>query len=402
MRLAIVIEHALTRPWNDTGPWAAALASGFAGRGWSVRVLADTALDRRPFAGAGIELMLRSPSGTFVKARPLSYRSWVDRNTGTHGGVTLSLTRIWAGDVWIPLGLSAREQWDRVRSGHSPIHGVRAALHTPRLVQTALAERRAARDAARGGVRPLGLGGPGALPDGVMTATRLDRAEPSRIAHDRAAVRRALGLGAGPVGLASAAHLGQPGWAEMLGGLAAGPVEIRLVVCGGSPHAVAMLARRWGVGDRVMAISGVDPVRMGALIAASDAVVLPAHHPDRRGSGRLAADALRVGRPVLASAGAPGFGLIEPRGFGTPPVGLVVGVVGWAAQAGALASGLGAAPAALLAVGGVARDPDTGRLRGMAEAARSVGAGLGFDGLVARLADRLERRVDRAGARSEC
>lgn len=372
-RLTIVIEHALTRPWNDTGPWSARLSAGFVRRGWAVRVLADTALDQRPYQDAGVEVVLRRPAGTFVSARPLSYRAWLrGRIRDDRSGPVLSLTRIWAGDVWLPLGLSAREQFDLVRSGRSPLAAPRLALHTPRLLQTVSAERAAAADARRAGTPPLRLGGPGVSPERVMTATGLDQPTPERVLHHRERVRRRLGLGAAPVALASAAHLAQPGWDAMLAGLAAGPDGIRLLVSGGSPHAVAMRARRAGVGGRVVPLSGLDPARVGEVIAAADAVVLPAHHADRHGSGRLAADGLRVGRPVLAAEGAPGAGLVEPRGFGTPAVGVIVSpptAERWRAAFGVLS--------------------DPGRLAGMTDAARSVGAGLGMDGLIERLALRL-------------
>ena len=58
-----------------------------------------------------------------------------------------------------------------------------------------------------------------------------------------------------------------------------------------------------------------------------------------------------------------------------PLVGLVVGLTGWAAQAGALALGLGAAPSALLAVGAMALVTGGLHLDGLADLADGLGGG---------------------------
>jgi adenosylcobinamide-GDP ribazoletransferase len=58
-----------------------------------------------------------------------------------------------------------------------------------------------------------------------------------------------------------------------------------------------------------------------------------------------------------------------------PLVGLLVGLVGWAVQAGALASGLGAAPGALLAIGAMAIVTGGLHLDGLADLADGLGGG---------------------------
>ncbi|MBM3611352.1 MAG: adenosylcobinamide-GDP ribazoletransferase [Alphaproteobacteria bacterium] len=66
---------------------------------------------------------------------------------------------------------------------------------------------------------------------------------------------------------------------------------------------------------------------------------------------------------------------IASAAWAFPLVGLVVGVIGWAAQAGALALGLGAVPAALLALGAMILATGALHLDGLADLADGLGGG---------------------------
>lgn len=383
MHVVIPIERALTRPWNDTGQWAAALGRGLVRARLRVTVLADTVLDTRPFEDAGLTLDLRRPDASMNARRPLAFRRWARRRAEEVGAdVVLSLSRTMPGDVWMPLGLSAAEEAAFLFTGRNLVAKAFHAVGRTWLPQLSLAERYAAREGRRRASPVLRLSGPGGGPTELMTASLLDHPTDEELRSLRERTRGVLDLAEDEVvALASAPHLGDAGWAEMLGGLARAPGGVRLLVCGGSPHAVMSRARAAGSADRVTAISGVaDP---SAVMAASDVAVNAAFHPRRFGSGRFVADAIRIGRPALCARRAPGSGLIEPPGFGSPPVGLVVEENAPEAWARAFETAC-----------------DRAWRERATKAARHIGAALGMDALIERLVVLLDRVAsDRVSSR---
>ena len=101
-----------------------------------------------------------------------------------------------------------------------------------------------------------------------------------------------------------------------------------LLVLGREGYSVHAQARRAGCEHLVRLLGGTS--RMDAALAAADAAIAPLARRNDDCTGRFIADCLRFGVPVIAHPEAPGVELIEPKQFGTAPVGLIVQNADWA------------------------------------------------------------------------
>ncbi len=305
MRVALVLEYAESRPWDHTGPWGAALAAALAERGHEVTVLADDL--RRPsmFEHAGVKIDLWRPNRHSLKHRPLGFRAWVERRAGGHRGVTLSLTRKWAGDVWVPMGRSAGDDLDRLLSHRGPVSFGMHGFQRTWIATGLLAERRARAEAERRSA-VLSIGEPAFGGARVVPPTSPALREPMRF--DRGAVRAALGLRDDAfVVVGSAAHHRDAAFGAALAGLGDASrrgVPVVVLMTGGRPYSVMERAREADAEGVVRALA--QTMRMDALLAAADLAIAAGGPAASAGTGRLVAESVSAGVPVLVAGSAPG------------------------------------------------------------------------------------------------
>ncbi|MEM7754802.1 MAG: glycosyltransferase [Planctomycetota bacterium] len=321
MRVSVVLEYAHGRPWDHTGPWGAAFSRALAERGHEVTVFADGVADRDRF-GDRVRVEVRRSNRRSIEGDPLGFAGWVGERVRAHCGASLSLTRAWAGDVWVPMGRSAADEIRRLASlVGRPATFAMQSRERLWVLAALVAERRARAEAKRRGVAVLSIGEP--VFAGVRTvgptSPRLgddrsslsqSQSQPGSQSPSRSAVRAMLGIGADEVVLvASAVHHQDDAFAAFLGGAA--EVGARVIVTGGRPHLVTRRAQRADAEKAVIAMGQTE--RMDALIEASDAVVVPGG--DRgvrvRGTGRLVAEAVCAGRPVFVGPRAAGVGSVR-------------------------------------------------------------------------------------------
>ncbi len=306
MRVALVLEYAESRPWDHTGPWGAALAAGLAARGHEVTVLADDLRRPQAFEHSGVTIDLWRPNRHSLKHRPLGFRAWVERRAASHRGVSLSLTRKWAGDLWLPMGRSAGDDLARLLSHRTPVSFGMHGFQRTWIATGLLAERRARADATRRGAVVLSIGEPAFAGARVLPPSSPMLRHPVPV--DRAEVRAALGLGERDfVVVASAAHHRDPAFRAALEGLGDASrrgVPVVVLVTGGRPHSVMELAREADAHGVVRALA--QTMRMDALFGAADLALAAGGPVASAGTGRLVAEAVSGGVPVLVSGSAPG------------------------------------------------------------------------------------------------
>lgn len=299
MRIELIIEYARELPWSPSR-WGVDICGGLAERGHDVTVLCDGADDPEEFREVGAsELVVRRPLRTVRGRDPRGFARWIEARPRT--GLRLSLSRLVAGDVWLPIGPPARVDARKLVSRRNPASIAMDVLHEPWIPAAVLQERRAA--AERESSITLEIGDAR-----IGFASRLDGTASGEM---RRRVRERLGIGPDQfVLVASAVHLEREGTRSMVEGLA------RRARAG--DRLVALFAGRdaWSasrVGVETESADLVRPVgsttQMGALFAACDAAVAPGDG-EIGATGRFVADAVRMGRPVLCGSGAPGAALV--------------------------------------------------------------------------------------------
>ena len=372
MKVFVLIERVSRAPWHHSR-WAVWIARGLGGRGHSVTLACDGISD--PSEVGRVRLVVRRPPFPMHKRQPLRFAAWA-RQLMTDGGfdVALSLTPLVDADVWAPIG--------------PPEHAEAARLVRPNVVSAVM----------NGLIRPW-------IPSGVITASdatrraRIARPIIARIGRVRAApgetalgcaatldpgehldalrrrTREILGIARDTVVLAMAiTHHDRPGLGELVPAL--GPTlrgsgaELLVVTTG--PRTVHERLRRTGVRAHVLGTT----TRAAIFLAACDVMVVP-QTAGAGATGRLVADAVRAGRPVLCARGASGDDLIDAPVRGSPAPGRVVVPIarGW----------MGALPLAL----------DPAWRREAAMGARKLGPTLTLE----RLLDRLEPVLEEAALR---
>lgn len=190
----------------------------------------------------------------------------------------------------------------------------------------------------------VGLGAP---PDKVVTLRNGVDLKAFQPPADRAALRHALGLDGRTTLLSVGRLVPLKGYHEVIAALPALP-GFQLMIAGDGPErgALAALAARLGVADRVRLLGAVAHARLPDLYGAADALVLASA---REGWPNVVLEAMACGTPVVAP---PVFGIAEM--LAAPEAGLVIGE----ATAAAIAEGVGRF---------LATPPDRAAIRAIAE-----------------------------------
>lgn len=314
--------------WSET-LWAADLAHALAARGHKVEVAVDGCDD--PTLFAGLPLIVHRPNRRHFGAEPFLFRYWARGLLRARpDSVCLSLTPLFCGDVWLPLGARANEVVARILAERSPVSAAMELVHHPWLLHELLAERRAAKDTPRRRVQPLTIG-PHAEKSSLRSLGYAARAQPLRGAERETArreVRAALGLNeTDRVFLLSGTHATDVTAANLLQALAmlervATPSRIlsskdaapsaqprlRLIVTGRYPHLLNSLARDANCAHSLV-FAGTR-VSIPRLLAASD-IAIAGFGQTGLGTGRFACEAIRAGVPLLAAQHAPGSDLVD-------------------------------------------------------------------------------------------
>ncbi len=392
MRILAFAGRLPRQPWSHTR-YIADVLRGLARRGHRVRLVCDSVDDEAMFEGIGVRALGPFQQNGPQRALHLVASARRERRMAAAGGpdrsdVSISMSRLVTADVWMPAEPTAGAWAADLARSVSPVtfggvmlkhHRVLGAWVLERLLPAARTARRIltigpeATAAARAALHDL--------TDRIVDigyASRLEAPTPEQAARWRQSIRTLLGIpperrvvlvsavwGTGRsldallYGLTSA--LGPKGRA---GGQ--GPVALLLARDAFAAHSAA---HRAGCG-RAVRILGTT-TRVEAALAACDAVAVPVATPGgpfAGGSlGRFIADALVMGRPVLAVPSAPGADLIVKPAAGGPAPGLIVIPS---------ASGWGSAIRALM---------DAVWTQRAADAARAAGSTLAAGGLIDRL-----------------
>jgi len=374
MRVLVLIERVRRMPWHHSR-WAVQIARGLAGRGHSVTLACDGISD--PEETGRVRLVVRRPPSSLLKRQPLRFAAWARGlvNGGGHDA-SLSLTPLADADVWAPVGPPEHDEAARLVRANvvsAALNGLTRPWIPAGVIAASDAQRRARVTqpivARIGRVRPA----PGETALGC--AATLDPTEHLDALRRRA--RAILGIAGEVLVIAMAiTHHERPGLGELIPAL--GPAlrgsgaELLVVTTG--PRTMHERLRRTGVRVHVLGTT----TRPAIFLAASDVVVVP-QTAGPGATGRLVADAVRAGRPVLCARGASGDGLIDSPAPDSPAPGRIVVPIarGW----------LGALPLAL----------DPAWRREAALGARRLGPTLTLD----RMLDRLEPVLEEAALRRE-
>jgi hypothetical protein len=333
VNILLFCEHPRRYAWSHTA-WAVDLTHGLRARGHTVTVACDGAEDTSVFAPA--EVIQRRPLRDKTERDPLGFYRWTCKlRAAFPHQVSLSVSQLAPADVWLPVG---PDEWASykaaVRAGKLATAGLEAA-HRLWLPAAILTERLAARAARAGGARHLLIGSPEAQPRGpsptraghrpqtrpgpqvIGYASRLERPDDAALGGLRARTRGLLAIPEHRlVILLSAAHPRGRGVEPLLEAVA--DLERRregwsplLLVAGHRAYTVHEAAHRLGCARCVRTLGAT--ARMEAALAACDLAAAPDRAAGEGDTGRFIADALRLGRPVLADRLAPGAELLLPR-----------------------------------------------------------------------------------------
>ena len=319
MKVLVFDEYIGPLPWSP-GAWTIEIARGLALRGHEVTVACDNAFD--PAALAPARVLVRNPERRGEDRQPLAFRRWAIRTARMIGAeVSLSLTHAAPADFFLPIGPTSLGEFALVWRTQPPLS---AAFET---VQRSWLPAAAIADALGGGARRLAFAESTEGRTGLGYASRFDPPGPAALADLRSRTRVLLGIDAArPVILVSAVHAERHGLAPMLEGFrllrpersAGAPV---LLAAGESAYTIHSAAVAAGCEGALRAVGAT--ARMDALLAACDVAAAPLAGAARSCAGRFIADALRMGRPVLAERAACGAELL----LGTGPPATRAGVV---------------------------------------------------------------------------
>lgn len=349
MRLLVISGRTARHPWSH-GPLVAAACDAMIAHGHSVSLAAQSVDDAAMFARCEQVETFDSFDQTATDW-PLGFAAWArKRRRVTAHDVSLSFSRVAAGDVWMPQEPSGAAWLARVRRSHSlPSQAIAIARHHGALrawafdaflvtpptgedepIRRVLAVGSTAMgEVSRALHRARGLGERVAKVDPFGMVPRLPMEEMSRL---RDATRAVLGIE--PEQRVVLVSVPSPA-GRLLDGLlvaaaAAGERDRRrapvLLVLARDCFSLQGRAVKLGAAGQ-MRIMGLTH-QMGAALAAADAVALPMRSArglfENGGTTRLAADALAFGRPLLAVSGAPGYGMARLRSAAEIAPGLVI------------------------------------------------------------------------------
>lgn len=282
MNIVVVTEYLRAKPWA-TGRWACAIAAGLAERGHRVTVLCDGTETTTPFGD--VEVVQRNPLRRHTQRQPLRFARWAHAQTEHRSpDVAISCVHTVATHHWFPVGPWVVDEFDDLLGKRSPVSFALSLAHQPWLPQAWVAARRA-----------RSLGHTPRSPTAIGFVSMLDRDDDAALAARRARAREVLGL-SGRVVVVSATDPQRRDITRLLEAVDA--LDAMLLIAGGRAHAITTWADENKFSHRVRSVGPTS--RMADVLAAADVAVVPSPSD---GTARFAADALRVGRPVICAAG---------------------------------------------------------------------------------------------------
>lgn len=282
MNVVVITEYLRAKPWA-TGRWACAIASGLADRGYRVTVLCDGTETTRPFGD--VEIVERHATRRHTQRQPLRFARWARAQLDARSpDAAISCVRTVPTDHWFPVGPRVVDEFDDLLSKRSPVSFALSLAHQPWLPQALLAERLARSP----GHTPR-------CPTAFGFASGLGRDDDAALARRREHARDKMNL-SGRVVVVSATDPQRHDIGLLLE--CVDVLDATLLVVGARAHSLATWADDIGCAHRVRSVGPTS--RMADVLAAADVAVVPTA---RNGTARFAADALRVGRPVVCAAG---------------------------------------------------------------------------------------------------
>lgn len=327
-----MIDEYVRRFRFSEGWWTVNLARALARRGHQIRVVVDGVEDPAPFARAQLEVRRQ---GAIPRLRdPLGFQRWALARSreGWAEGV-LSLSRLVPAGLWLATERPLWRSWMAEVTEGAPLSVPLEAAARPWLAAGLLAEGRSRRLGRRALPARFGAA-PGGEAIGLGYASTIPELDPYEIETLSERVREHLSIPRHEVVLLLAAV--KRGAEEVapvidaLGRLARQRRDVPWILgVTLQPYTMTRRLRRARLEERSRVVGPTES--MADLLAASD--VVAAVGRNALGSGRLIADALRMGRPVAADAEASGAALLEASGPGAEAAGWTTGdrtVAGWA------------------------------------------------------------------------
>jgi hypothetical protein len=356
----LVIAGRLSRHRFGASGTVAPVLGALATRGHCVSLLAASLDDPSMFASAERVESFEAHT-TSASDWPLGFAHWARSHARVHqADAILSFSRIVGGDVWFPIEPTAGAWLGRARSAKSLLglaytcarhHGVARSLVVESLRRTPLTPTGAPMHTVIA-VGPTSAGEaarlltPAGLDDLVVQAPyfsilpRFDKATREEL---RTRTRRILGISATALVLFAAAPMSAGRELDDLfialsaHDARASAQENVLVLAAKESFALHTRAVRCGAERHVKFVGRT--VHVGAMLAAADMCALPIRAGggarglfESGATGRLAADALRLGRPLITVSGAHGYDLARITLGDASRPGLIVdstGVEGW-------------------------------------------------------------------------
>ena len=333
MRILLIAGRFSRHPWSAAGT-ITTIAAALAHRGHTLHLLAHDMDDPEAFAHLGaVTTMRRFATGT--SDWPLNYARFAARAArNIPCDASLSFSRVVRADLWLPLDPSA-ESWIRhTLDAHGRPGLLKRLVRHHGVLRAALVEalRRMPRSASHAPSPRILAIGPTSHGEAarLLAPTGLDQRlaqlpyfstlpahSNADLAPRRAAARALLNIpDARRVILCASTQYAGRTLAPVIKAIAdlsrRDPRDPPMLLVL-SKDAVAQHTRalRSGAIDHVKVLGPTSNI--DRALAAADAVALPARAAsgafEAGASGRLAADALRLGRPLLAVSGAPGYDL---------------------------------------------------------------------------------------------
>ena len=349
MRVLVISGRTARHPWSH-GPLVAAVCDALIARGHTVSLAAQSVEDAEMFARCERVRAFDSFDQTATDW-PLGFAAWTrQQRQMTAHDVSISFSRVAAGDVWMPLEPSGAAWLARIRRSHAlPSQAIAIARHHGALRAWAfdafLVTPPTGEDDPIRRVLAVGSTAAGEFSRTLHCARglgeRVAKVDPfgmiARPAADefgrlREATRALLSVE--PEQRVVLVSVPAPA-GRLLDGLLAATAAAAARDRRRAP-VLLMLARDcFALHGRAVKLGASGQTRimglthqMSAALAAADAVALPMRSArglfENGGTMRLAADALAFGRPPLAVSGAPGYGMARLRSAAEITPGLVI------------------------------------------------------------------------------
>ncbi len=316
LRIGIVTEFVRVFQ-TASSAWAPLLARELASRGHTVTVLADGI--EHPDCFGSLPVVVHRHGRIHHGCEPMGFRRWcADALAKINADATLSLTDHVAADLWLPLGPGPGAFLRNLR--HTTLVGAAMDLaHRPYVLLELLSQHAARRDAQKQSARRVCFAADPAsqsLPYGSLvlptTATLVPPAQ-NACMKMRTTLRASLGIvPTTPLLLLSVNNHEVEYLSAVFEALAQlrahSSATPRFLLASRTPTFLRHQASAWGVQDAILPAGSTRQPEL--LLAACDAVLQPCPARAGESSGRLIADALTMGVPVLADATAPGSSLI--------------------------------------------------------------------------------------------